>query len=101
MNNENIVEIWGTGKPIREWLYVQDGANALVKSLNLKKGDEILTTSNTWISSAYAIALNNCKPVFIDVNKDNFQMDIDLRQLNLSYQCHAQQQQTYDRTYRA
>ena len=38
MNNENIVEIWGTGKPIREWLYVQDGANALVKSLNLKGG---------------------------------------------------------------
>ena len=38
MNNENIVEIWGTGKPIREWLYVQDGANALVKSLNLKSG---------------------------------------------------------------
>ena len=33
MNNENIVEIWGTGKPIREWLYVKD-ANALVKSLN-------------------------------------------------------------------
>ena len=38
MNNENIVEIWGTGKPIREWLYVKDGANALVKSLNLKSG---------------------------------------------------------------
>ena len=36
MNNESVVEIWGTGKPIREWLYVQDGANALVKSLNLK-----------------------------------------------------------------
>ena len=38
MNNENIVEIWGTGKPIREWLYVQDGANALVRSLDLKSG---------------------------------------------------------------
>ena len=38
MNNENFVEIWGTGKPIREWLYVQDGANALIKSLNLKSG---------------------------------------------------------------
>ena len=38
MNNINSVEIWGTGKPIREWLYVQDGANALVKSLNLNSG---------------------------------------------------------------
>ena len=41
------------------------------------KKDEILTTSNL-ISSAYAIELNNCKPVFIDVDKNNFQMDIDL-----------------------
>ena len=38
INNENSVEIWGTGKPIREWLYVQDGANALVRSLNLNSG---------------------------------------------------------------
>ena len=32
------IEIWGTGKPIREWLYVEDGAKALVKSLNLNDG---------------------------------------------------------------
>ena len=37
-NNENSVEIWGTGNPIREWLYVQDGANALLKSINLDSG---------------------------------------------------------------
>ncbi|MDC0076739.1 NAD-dependent epimerase/dehydratase family protein [Acidimicrobiaceae bacterium] len=38
MNNESSVEIWGTGNPIREWLYVHDGARALLKSLNLKSG---------------------------------------------------------------
>ena len=38
MNNDDSVEIWGTGKPIREWLYVQDGAYALLKSLDLKSG---------------------------------------------------------------
>ena len=38
MNNHDSVEIWGTGKPIREWLYVQDGAYALLKSLDLKSG---------------------------------------------------------------
>ena len=32
------VMIWGTGKPIREWLYVEDGAYALLKSLDLKSG---------------------------------------------------------------
>lgn len=39
MNNLNEVEIWGTGKPIREWLYVVDGANALINSIELKKGN--------------------------------------------------------------
>jgi len=35
LNNENEIEVWGTGKPIREWLYVEDGARALIKSLEL------------------------------------------------------------------
>ena len=34
-NNLNKVQIWGTGKPIREWLYVEDGAEALIKCINL------------------------------------------------------------------
>ena len=33
---ENVPEviIWGTGKPIREWLYVNDGAEILIKALD-------------------------------------------------------------------
>lgn len=33
---ENLEEviIWGTGKPVREWLYVDDGAKALVKAMD-------------------------------------------------------------------
>lgn len=30
------VIIWGTGKPIREWLYVEDGAEALVRGLEIE-----------------------------------------------------------------
>ena len=37
LNNSKYVEIWGTGKPVREWLYVEDGADSLIKSLNLKE----------------------------------------------------------------
>jgi len=29
------VTVWGTGKPIREWLYVDDGAEALVRALEI------------------------------------------------------------------
>tara|TARA_B100000029_G_C17609432_1_gene968897 strand:+ start:9851 stop:10786 length:936 start_codon:yes stop_codon:yes gene_type:complete len=35
INNQKNVEVWGTGKPIREWLYVEDGADSLIKSLEL------------------------------------------------------------------
>ena len=30
------VVVWGTGKPVREWLYVEDGAEALVKALEIE-----------------------------------------------------------------
>lgn len=35
--NENTPEVtvWGSGKPVREWLYVDDGALALVKAINI------------------------------------------------------------------
>ena len=39
INDEKTVDIWGTGKQIREWLYVKDGANALIKCLNLSSGN--------------------------------------------------------------
>ena len=32
------VELWGTGRPIREWLYVTDGARALINSIDLDSG---------------------------------------------------------------
>jgi GDP-L-fucose synthase len=30
------VVVWGTGKPVREWMYVDDGAEALVRALYVK-----------------------------------------------------------------
>lgn len=29
------VVVWGTGKPIREWLYVEDGAEAILRALDI------------------------------------------------------------------
>ncbi|OGK30476.1 GDP-L-fucose synthetase [Candidatus Roizmanbacteria bacterium RIFCSPHIGHO2_12_FULL_33_9] len=29
------VVVWGTGKPVREWLYVDDGAEALIRALDI------------------------------------------------------------------
>jgi GDP-L-fucose synthase len=32
--NQPEVVIWGTGTPVREWLYVDDGAEAMIRALN-------------------------------------------------------------------
>lgn len=32
LNNLPTVEIWGTGKPMRDWLYVKDGVEAAIKA---------------------------------------------------------------------
>ena len=48
------------------------GTDALylaIKSLELEN-DEIITTPMSWVSSTNAIALNNVKPVFADINED-------------------------------
>lgn len=40
---ENLVPnvvIWGSGKPVREWLYVDDGAEAMIRALDLKPTTE-------------------------------------------------------------
>ncbi len=31
-NNAPTVEIWGTGKPVRDWLYVKDGATGILRA---------------------------------------------------------------------
>jgi len=39
-NNEREVVVWGTGKPVREWLYAGDGAEALVRALAIPMTEE-------------------------------------------------------------
>ena len=40
INNTPVVEVWGTGKPLREFLYVDDMADACVFLLENYDGDE-------------------------------------------------------------
>lgn len=35
VKNLPTVTVWGTGKPVREWLHVDDGAQAMVRGLNI------------------------------------------------------------------
>ena len=49
-----------------------DALEIAVKSLNLKKGSEIIIPVNTWISTAEAVVNNGYKLVFCDVNLDDY-----------------------------
>ena len=53
------------------------GTDALylaLRALSLKKGNEIITTPLSWVSTSNAIVLNNAKPVFVDI-KDDLNID--------------------------
>ena len=59
---------------------VGSGTDALMLSLislNLKKGDEIIIPSFSWLSVIEVVLLLNLKPVFVDTNINDFNLDIE------------------------
>ena len=66
------IDIWGTGKPVREWLFVEDGAKSLVKSLNIEEGNYLYNIGVNKGSTILEIAENIAKEFFWD---GNFKLD--------------------------
>ena len=48
----------------------------VLATYNLKKGDEIILPSFTWIATANAIEYTGAKPVFVDIDLDTFNIDV-------------------------
>ncbi len=60
-----------------------NGTNALhiaLLSSNIKKNDEVITTPFSFIATANSILYTGAKPVFVDVNEDDFNINVDLIQ---------------------
>lgn len=49
--------------------------NAIV-SFNFERGGEVITTPFTFISTTHAIVRNGLKPVFCDINEDDYTIDV-------------------------
>lgn len=47
-----------------------------LKSLGIKREDEVITVPNTFIATAEAISQVGAKPVFVDVDNDTFNIDV-------------------------
>ena len=73
-------------KALAEYLNVKhvipcaNGTDALqiaMMALDLQPGDEVITPSFTYIATTEVVALLRLKPVFVEVNKQTFNIDID------------------------
>ena len=42
VNNRPTLSIWGSGDPLREWLYIDDGAEAMIRGLEMKPFTDII-----------------------------------------------------------
>ncbi len=49
-----------------------------LRALDIGPGDEVVTVPFTWISSAEVIGLAGAKPVFVDIEAQTFNIDVDL-----------------------
>lgn len=56
-----------------------NGTDALflsLKALGIGRGDEVITTSFSWISTAMAISQTGATPIFVDIAPDRLQLDL-------------------------
>lgn len=58
-----------------------NGSTALyvaLKCLGIKEGDHVIMPVNTFIATAFAVTLCGARPIFVDVNEEDFLINVDL-----------------------
>ena len=63
---------------LKDCIAVNNGTSALIASLwslDLKPGDEVITTPFTFIATSNAILIAGGKPVFVDISLEDYLID--------------------------
>ncbi|GAB4234408.1 MAG: O-antigen biosynthesis protein WlbC [Chlamydiales bacterium] len=66
---------------VKHCLGVSSGTDALrvaLLALDIRSGDEVITTPFTWVSPAEVIAMQGAKPVFVDIEETTYNLNPDL-----------------------
>ncbi len=53
-----------------------DAIYIVLKTLGVGDGDEVITVSNSWISTSETITQTGAKPVFVDIEPDRYTIDV-------------------------
>src|SRR5690348_10202930 len=64
---------------VKHCVTVSSGTHSLeiaLRALGIGPGDEVITVAFTWISSAEVVPLVGAKPVFVDIEGKNFNLDV-------------------------
>lgn len=55
-----------------------DSLYIIMKMLGIGIGDEVITVANSWISSSETIGQTGATPIFVDIDKEYYSIDIEL-----------------------
>ena len=74
--SENLLELMGS----KYGVFAQNGTMALylgLRAIDIGPGDEVIVPNFTFIASANAIEMCGAKPVFVDINRDDLQINVE------------------------
>ena len=66
---------------------VSSGTEALhlaLKAMGIGKGDEVITSANTYIATAFAISYTGAKPILVDIDPETYNIDVELIEKNIT-----------------